>query len=216
MVVHKEGCMKKLKIGKKSGLKYFGYKDIKSWVPCYDPSKYISKDFRGTAIDILKLDAASFGYRLWCVLRPEIISEKVMRLFAVWSYRQTLNFIDHPDPRSIAAANAAEAFALGKITSEELLLAEEAAKTAAWAAARAAAAWAARAAASAVARSAREAAESASEAAARAAARAASEAACILTWSEAWAAAEVSAESAQRDKLIEMIIAEGKERRSLK
>ena len=44
----------KLKIGKKSGLKYFGYEDIKSWNPCYDPIKHISKDWRGTAIDILK------------------------------------------------------------------------------------------------------------------------------------------------------------------
>jgi hypothetical protein len=39
----------KLKIGKKSGLRYFSIADVRSWKPCYDPAKYIPEDWRGTA-----------------------------------------------------------------------------------------------------------------------------------------------------------------------
>lgn len=53
-----------------------------------------------------------------------------MRLFAVYCYRDTLNWVKNPDPRSIEAANVAERFALGQATQEEL----SAAAREAWAA----------------------------------------------------------------------------------
>lgn len=184
----------KLKTGKKSGLKYFDYEDIQSWNPCYDSSKFISKSWRGTAIDILNLDNVPFQDRLWCVLRTELVSDRVMRLFAVWSYRQTLKFLPNQDDRSINAANVAERYANGEATQEELSAAESAASSAA------------------------NAASSAAYSAAWSAANSAANAAYSAAWSSAWSAAnaassaaESAAWSAQKDKLIEMIKAEGKE-----
>jgi hypothetical protein len=120
--------MTKFKQGKKSGLKYFSIADIRSFKPCYDPNKWLKEDWRGTAVGILKMDNISFSDRLWCVLRTEICSEKLMRLAAVWFYRDTLNWVKDPDPRSIEAANVAERFANGQATQEEL----SAAWSAAW------------------------------------------------------------------------------------
>lgn len=125
----------KLKTGKKTGLKYFTYEHIKSWDPCYDPVKYISKDFKGTAIDILKMNQIPPQDRLWCVLRSEIVSEQAMRLFAVWVYRQTLVFLPNQDPRNIEAANVAERYANGQASKEELIAAHAAANAASYAAA---------------------------------------------------------------------------------
>lgn len=116
-------------------IKQFNYDDVVSWKPCYDPVEYLGKTWTGTAIDILEMNHIPFNDRLWVVMRPELLSEKLMRLFAVWSYRETLRFISNPDPRSIYAANVAEAFALGKATEEELKAAREAALAAALAAA---------------------------------------------------------------------------------
>jgi hypothetical protein len=193
----------KLKHGKKTGLKYFNINDIRSWKPCYDPRKYLNENFRGNAITILQDERVPFVDRLWVVLRNEIVSDKVMRLFAVWSYRQTLTFIKNPDPRSLKAAEVAEKFAKGQATTQELESAESAAWSAAWSVAESAAwsaAWSA----------ARSAARSA-ESAAQSAARSAESAAWSAAWS-AWSAAESAARSAQRDKLIEMILIESKER----
>jgi hypothetical protein len=219
----------KLKHGKKTGLKYFTYSDIKSWRPCYDPSKYISTDFKGTAIKILNMDNIPFEDRLWCVLRSDIISEKVMRLFAVWSYRETLKFIKNPDPRSIKCANVAERYALGLATEEGLAAAYSAAYSAAESAAESAysasdsAVESAESAAYSASRSAEYSAYSAAESASRSAAESAVESAESATWSAVYSAVESAtwsaAESAysdarlkQKDKLIEMILIEAKER----
>lgn len=133
----------KLKYSKKTGLKKFTIEDIRSSNPCYDPSKYLKENFKGSAIDILNNEYIPFEDRLWVILRTEIVSEKLMRLFAVWSYRQTLVFVKNPDPRSIKAADISEAFALDKASREELSAARSAAlsaaESAAWSAARSAA-----------------------------------------------------------------------------
>jgi len=157
----------KLKVGKKSGLKYFDMANIRSWKPCYDPVKHLPENWRGTALTILKNEAIPFPDRLWVVCRGDVLSDRVMRLFAVWCARQVQHLMT--DKRSLDAIDVAERFANGQATQAEL----EAARDAAWAAW--AAAWAA----------ARDA---------------------------AWAAAWDAAGDAQRDKLIEMVIAEGKER----
>lgn len=190
-------------------LKVFTYKDIKSWDPCYNPSKYIDKNWKGTIIDILNLDNMTFEDKIWVVLRTELISDKVMRLFAVWAYRQCLEFTSPPDPRSINATNIAEQYALGNATKEELKSAEESA----WAA------WD-------TALSARLAAESSSkavwsaavsaESAARSAARCTDESATKAAWSAArcaWYAESFGARipwsiwsDAQKQKLVEMVL----------
>src|SRR4051812_34299604 len=99
-----------LKTGKRTGLKYFDMVTLREWGPCYDPSRYLPEAFRGTAIDILENDAIPAQDRLWVVLRTALVSEKLMRLFAVWCYRQTLIHTPNQDPRCIEAANVAERF----------------------------------------------------------------------------------------------------------
>jgi hypothetical protein len=104
-------------------MKTFTIQDIRSWEPCYDPSKFLKEGWKGTAIEILNNENIPFDDRFWCVLRHELMSEKAMRLFIVWCYRQTLKFIDNPDPRSVQAVDIAERFAKNEATVKELSLA---------------------------------------------------------------------------------------------
>ena len=112
-------------------LPVFTIANIRSWNPCYDPTRYLPADWQGTALDILAVEDCPARDRLWVVLREESIDAQALRLFAVWCARQALALIDNPDPRSVAAVDMAERFANGEATSEEL--------AAAWYAARAAA-----------------------------------------------------------------------------
>ena len=76
--------------------------------------------------DILNLKDVLDSDRLWVVLHAEIISDRVMRLFAVWCARQVQHLMT--DPRSISALDVAERFSNGLATKVEL--------AAAWSAAR--------------------------------------------------------------------------------
>ena len=126
-------------------MKKFTYSDIESWRPCYSPDRYLPKDWAGTALEILDKKEILFQDRLWVIMRTELVSEKLMRLFAVWCARQVQHLMK--DERSINAIDIAEKFANGLATKEELAAAWDAAQAAAWGAARAAAQAAARAAA---------------------------------------------------------------------
>ena len=163
-------------------MKQFTIADIRSYKPCYDPSKYLSEEWKGTVIDILKDDRIPFTDRLWVVCRAELISERVLRLFAVWCARQVQHLMK--DPRSIAALDVAQRFAMGEASKDELY--------AAWYAARAAVC----------------------AAASDAARAAASDAARAAAWAGAsdvvWAGASDSAWYAQKNKLIERILADEK------
>ena len=117
-------------------MKQFTYKDIDSWNPCYSPDRYLAKDWNGTVLDILDNKQIPFEDRLWVILRTDLVSEKLMRLFAVWCARQVQHLMK--DERSLKALDVAEAFANGLATKDELATA----RAAAWAAAMAAA-WAA-------------------------------------------------------------------------
>lgn len=124
-------------------MKTFSYAEIKKWSPCYDPIKYIPETWIGTALDILDLKDVPTADRLWVVLRTDLVSEKCMRLFAVWCARQVQHLMK--DSRSIAALDVVERFVNGEASNEARAAAEGAARAAAWAAAEAAA-WAAEAA----------------------------------------------------------------------
>ena len=113
--------------------------DIRKLKPCYDPGLYLPEDWTGTALDILKFDAAPAEDRLWVVLHTGWIDDKTLRLFAVWCTREALKLIDNPDPRSVDAVDVAERYANGDATDDELAAACDAACDAAWAAAKAAA-----------------------------------------------------------------------------
>lgn len=203
-----------MKIKSKSGLKVFTYEDIKSWNPCYDPIKFIPNTWRGTAIDILDLKDVPCPDRLWVVLRTSLISEKCMRLFAVWSARQVQHLM--VDQRSVNALNIVEQFANGSVSKDDLTTARYTATAAAAAVTSAAtaftvAAYAANAAATAA--YAATAAWTDSNAAAHVA-TAATSAVTAATYASnaAVTAAANAARDAQVSKIKEMIIAEGKER----
>ena len=111
-------------------LKTFTIEDIRSWNSCYDRALYLPEGWSGTALEILKHEAIPAKDKLWVVLRESIIDDKTLRLFAVWCCRQVQHLM--LDPRSIAAVDVTERFALGEATKEEM----DAAWDAAWDAAR--------------------------------------------------------------------------------
>lgn len=59
------------------------------------------------------IDSNGVEDAIWC-LRVEPVSERIVRLFAVWCARQVQHLMQ--DPRSIAALDAAESRALGEAT----------------------------------------------------------------------------------------------------
>ena len=122
-------------------LKTFSVSDIRILRPCYDPvtgmdddddvvhpGGFIPEDWTGTALDVLKVEACPPEDRLWVVCHEGWIDERTLRLFAVWCARAALELVDEPDPRSIAACDVAERYALGADTSQELNAAKAAAE----------------------------------------------------------------------------------------
>jgi len=65
-------------------MKTFTYEDIESWSPCYCPSKHLPTNWKGTALDILKMDKIIPQDRLWAVCRDEALDEKTLRSFVVF------------------------------------------------------------------------------------------------------------------------------------
>jgi hypothetical protein len=187
--------------------------DIRDLNPCYDPGKYLTEDWSGTALDILELNKCPAKDRLWVVLREDFIDAKTLRLFAVWCARQAQHLMK--DERSIRAIEIAERFAHGNATQEEMdaamaaaqAAARDAAMDAAWDAARAAAMAAARNAAQAAAWAAAQAAarDAAMDAALSAARSAARDAAPFAARDTAMDAAWSAARAAQVEQLKRML-----------
>jgi hypothetical protein len=167
-------------------MKKITYQLVKSFQPCYDPEEL--------GIDItLELAPREFieQFRdkinnddiLWILLRSEFLSDKDLRLFAVWCAREALKLVDNPDPQSVEACNVAEKYANGEVTKKELKRAQDAAGYAVQDIARYAAQYAARAAASSAAQyAARCAASSAAQYAASSTARCAAQIDQLLTY----------------------------------
>jgi len=118
-------------------MKTFDIETVRSWGPCYAPEKHLKAGETCTALSILDRKDISFEDRLWVILRNDLVSEKLMRLFAVWCARQVQHLMK--DERSLKALDVAEAFANGLASKEELNAAWDAAGAAARAAAWAAA-----------------------------------------------------------------------------
>jgi len=201
----------------------FTIEDIRSWRPCYDPKKHLSKDWAGTAFDLVMRTDIPWEDVLWVVCRKECIDERLLRRFAAWCAAEALFLTKFTDKRSWNAVEVSVRFSLGEVDDAARdaagAAARAAARAAAWdaagAAARAAAWDAARAAAWAAAwDAARAAAWDAAGAAARAAAGAAARAAARdAAWAAAraaaraaaWDAARAAAWDAQRGKLASML-----------
>ena len=165
----------------KTRIKKLSNEIIRSFKPCYDPSELGIEES-----ECLPIVEAIQKYRskvrnnfdiIWILCREEIMSEKDMRLFAVWCARQALKLVGNPYKRSIEVCNVAEKFANGEATRDELKAARAAADAAACAAA--------------------DAADAACAAAAYAAADAAARAAA-----DAWSAAYADARDAQVEQLL--------------
>lgn len=111
-------------------LKTLTIDDIRSFHPCYDPSRYLPEDWRGTVVDILRVTDCPAQDRIW--VATNLLDNRTNRLFAVWCERQALARIKNPDLRSVAACDVAERFANGQATLAELEAAWDAARDAAW------------------------------------------------------------------------------------
>ena len=134
-------------------LKTISNEIIQRYTPWYDPSECGIPDGEELPIkewvEKYRKVLQSECDIIWLLCRDQYMSEKDMRLFAVWCARETLKLVENPDQRSIEACNVAERYARGEATDAELKLAElaamearTAALEAAWAAASSAA-WAA-------------------------------------------------------------------------
>jgi len=96
---------------------------IRQFNPCYDPSKFITDENEELPIKdwVQKYrNAVPAKDILWLLLRREFLSEKDLRLFAVWCAREALKLVENPDERIIEACNMSEKFANGEATQEEL------------------------------------------------------------------------------------------------
>ena len=175
---------------------------IRKLNPCYDPSEVVKdkneelgvKEWVAKYRDSVKekLDI------IWLLCNKLYMSDRDMRLFAVWCAREALSLSESPDPRSVEACNVAERYANGKATIKELAAARNAAVAATVRAANAA-----RNAANAAARATREDASYAALGAAVAAAWAASYAASDnATVASAWAASRAAAFDHQIEQLL--------------
>jgi hypothetical protein len=105
-------------------------KIIREFKPCYDPSEVIKDENEELPIkDWVNKYRKVIPARniIWLLLRKEFLSEKDLRLFAVWCAREALKLIENPDKRSVEACNVAERYANGQATNEELLAASDAA-----------------------------------------------------------------------------------------
>ena len=109
---------------------------IRSFNPCYDPSE--KKIPEGETLTVQEWVEK---YRsvvppqdiVWLLCRNEFLSDRDLRLFAVWCAREALSLIDSPDPRSVAACDVAERYANGEASQKELIAASRAASRAAYA-----------------------------------------------------------------------------------
>jgi hypothetical protein len=175
---------------------------IRSFNPCYDPKDVCAEN------ETLSIREWIEKYRnvvkskedvIWLICRNDFMTDKDLRLFAVWCARTTYSLydsLDQIDPRSITAIDTAERYANGEATDDELSAAREAARGASWGASQGSALEASRG----VARGAAwEASRGASQGSALEASRGvAREAARGAAWEAAWEAAR----EAQIDQLL--------------
>ena len=97
---------------------------IRSFNPCYDPNE-VGIDNKESLpvkewIEKNRKIVKSRADVVWLLCRKEFMSDRNLRLFAVWCAREALKLVESPDIRSINAFNVAERFANDQTTSEEL------------------------------------------------------------------------------------------------
>lgn len=68
---------------------------LRSFEPCYDPTRYFSEDWEGTLQDILKDDRIPSKDRIWVFSKA--MPESKCREFARWCALQVIDLRDAPD-----------------------------------------------------------------------------------------------------------------------
>jgi hypothetical protein len=115
------------------------YRDLVAMEPCYHPKEIgIKSNYSATITEFIKEYRDKVKNKediSWVLCRNDYMSNKDLRLFAVWCAREALKLIPNPDARSVNACDVAERYANGDATLEELIAVGDAAKAAAWAAA---------------------------------------------------------------------------------
>jgi hypothetical protein len=82
-----------ISVGRKYEMKTITISDIKSWKPCFDPSKYLPENWSGTVLDILRDDRISASDKLWLLNKGDLVSENVINKLQKWSYIQQIKSI---------------------------------------------------------------------------------------------------------------------------
>ena len=103
-------------------MKVFTIADVRSWKPCYDPSRHLPEDWTGTALDMLEHLSIPDKDKLWLVCRYTVMTAKGLRLFAVDCAKRAQTYHKNytPDPSTLKAIEVAERFANGDATEQEL------------------------------------------------------------------------------------------------
>ena len=112
------------------------YQTIKDLGPCYDPVKYISKDWEGAVLDILRMTEVPAKDRLWVCVRRTLLTDRQLHLYGLTCARMSEKYSN--DARVKQCNDVVERFLEGKATKAELEEAESAAgaaRSAAWSAA---------------------------------------------------------------------------------
>ena len=120
------------------------YRDLVAMGPCYHPNDIgIKSKYSASIPDFIKIYRDKVKNKediMWVICRNAYMTDKDLRLFAVWCAREALKLVDNPDPRSVNACDIAEKYANNGATDEELAAAWDAARAAArdaaWDAAR--------------------------------------------------------------------------------
>lgn len=107
---------------------------IRKLSPCYDPAEVVKDENEELPVKewVAKYrnSVKNKSDIIWLLCNKLFMSNKDMRLFALWCAREALRLVESPDSRSIEACNVAERYAKGKATIEELNAAETAARNA--------------------------------------------------------------------------------------
>jgi hypothetical protein len=104
----------------------FDVEKIRSWSPCYDPTKYVSKNWRGTVLDVLALSKVPPRDRFWVVCREELLDAGLLRRFVVAQAKTCRKYVK--DKKEFdRILKVCLRYADGKATDDELAAARSAA-----------------------------------------------------------------------------------------
>jgi hypothetical protein len=101
---------------------------IRSFKPCYDPSKYIKDENEELSIkDWIKKyrDIVPIKDIFWLLLRSEFLSGKDLSLFAVWCARETLKIVENTNIKINEVYNIVEKYVNEQATIEEFVSASD-------------------------------------------------------------------------------------------